>query len=191
MFLLSPGVDGVGVLEDGCRVYFGGTVSRGEHWPKLRWRHDPHCLLPLPDGLEDVQGAAIANPGMSAWLTLKERGQVAKAETVLVPGATGVTGQIALQVARCQRAKRVIDAGLNVDAIAVQSVDGVISLGQLEELKVAVAPVPLADIEGAWSRSEKGRRIVFTVEKMPDLSGCAPPTSVTGNTSWGVRCLRE
>ena len=48
----------------------------------------------------DVKAAAIANPGMSAWLSLKERAALAAGETVLIMGATGVAGQLAIQTAR-------------------------------------------------------------------------------------------
>ena len=49
-------------------------------------------------------------------------------ETVLVMGATGVAGQLALQVARHLGAKRVIGAGRNVEELAGADVDAVISL---------------------------------------------------------------
>ncbi|MGA7859120.1 MAG: zinc-binding alcohol dehydrogenase family protein [Terracidiphilus sp.] len=127
-----PGIDGVGVLQDGRRVYFGfarkpwGTMCERTVIPVTGY-------LPLPDGLDDVQAAAIANPGMSAWLSLKDRAAVAAGETVLVMGATGVAGKLATQVARQLGAKRVIAAGRNVAAIAAQDVNAVISLAQPED----------------------------------------------------------
>src|SRR5579863_7002249 len=66
------GIDGVGTLGDGKRVYVTftrkpwGTMCERTVAPQAR-------LLPLPDGIDDLQAAAIANPGMSAWLSLKER----------------------------------------------------------------------------------------------------------------------
>ena len=256
-----PGLDGVGELEDGSRVYFGmvrkpwGTMAERAAAPKAKF-------IAVPDGLDDVQAAAIANPGMSAWMSLKERAAVAAGETVLVLGATGVAGQLAIQAARILGAKRVIGAGRNVEALATADVDATIALGQPEDavreafaaeaaagidvvidylwgrptelllealakgfkatatrrtrlvevgesagktialpgatlrsidltilgsgfgsaplekisaaipglfsmaatgkLKIAIEPVPLADVETAWSRVEKGRRIVFT-----------------------------
>jgi NADPH:quinone reductase-like Zn-dependent oxidoreductase len=257
-----PGVDGVGLLEDGSRVYFvfarkpWGTMSERTVAPRS-------MCIPLPDGLDDAHAAAIANPGMSAWMSLKERAGLAQGETVLVLGATGVAGQIAIQAARHLGAKRVIGAGRNVEAIAAADVDATIALSQPEEavreafaaeaasgidvvidylwgrptelllealakgfkasathrtrlvevgesagktitlpgatlrsidltllgsgfgsasldkifaaipilfsmtaagkLKIDVEPVPVTEVEGAWNRVEKGRRIVFTV----------------------------
>ena len=46
------------------------------------------CLA-LPDELDDVTAAAIANPGMSSWAAYAERAKLKTGETVLVNGATG------------------------------------------------------------------------------------------------------
>lgn len=259
---MIPGVDGVGTLEDGSRVYFGfarkpwGTMCEQTVAPRSK-------CLPLPDQIDDLQAAAIANPGMSAWLSLKERAALSPGETVLILGATGVAGHLAIQAARHLGARRVIAAGRNVDALAGQPVDAVIALGLPDEavreaflleaakgidvvldylwgrptellleaiakgfrpeitrstrlvevgesagktislpgatlrsvdlkmlgsgfgsvsldrvlaaiptlfslaaagtLRVDVEPLPLAEVESAWTRTEKGRRIVFTI----------------------------
>jgi NADPH:quinone reductase-like Zn-dependent oxidoreductase len=127
-----PGVDGVGTLEDGSRVYFGlvrkpwGTMAERAVAPRS-------VCLPLPDGLDDVTAAAIANPGMSSWIALKERAGLVAGETVLVMGATGVAGQLALKTARQLGARRVIAVGRNVAAIAAEDADAIIALVQPEE----------------------------------------------------------
>ncbi|MGA3132340.1 MAG: zinc-binding alcohol dehydrogenase family protein [Terracidiphilus sp.] len=257
-----PGIDGVGVLDDGSRVYFGlvrkpwGTMAERAAAPRK-------TCIPVPEKLGDVEAAAIANPGMSAWVALQDRAALAPGETVLIMGATGVAGQLAIQSARLLGAKRVIAAGRNVEALAAADVDAIIALGQPEDavraalaaeaasgidvvvdylwgrptelllealakgfkaqathktrlvevgasaghtialpaevlrsidltllgsgfgsasldrilaaipalfeataagtLKIAVEPVPLAEVESAWNLVEKGRRIVFTL----------------------------
>ncbi len=256
------GIDGVGTLEDGSRVYFGGVRKPWGTMAERAVVASTMCI-PLPDGIDDVLAAAIANPGMSAWVSLKNRAEVAAGETVMILGATGVAGQLALQVARHLGAGRVIAAGRSVEAIAAGSADAVIALGEPEDavrdafaaeaeagidvvidylwgrptelllealargfrasathrtrlvevgesaggaitlpaatlrsvdltlkgsgfgaakmteifaaiptlfamsaagsLKIAVEPVPLVQVEEAWNRVEKGRRIVFTV----------------------------
>ena len=50
------------------------------------------CLA-LPDELDDVTAAAIANPGMSSWAAYTERAKLKAGETVLVNGATGAAGR--------------------------------------------------------------------------------------------------
>jgi len=127
-----PGVDGVGTLDDGSRVYFGfarkswGTMCERTVAPRAR-------CFPLPAGIDDLQAAAIANPGMSAWLSLKERAKLKPGENVLILGATGVAGQLAIQAARHLGAKRVIAAGRNLEALASISPDSAISLLQPDD----------------------------------------------------------
>jgi NADPH2:quinone reductase len=129
---MVPGVDGVGTLGDGSRVYF--TFARKPWGSMCELTVCPRSkCLPVPDGVDDALAAALPNPGMSAWLSLKERARVAPRETVLILGATGVAGQLAIQVARYLGAGRVIGAGRNVDAIAKDGVDAIIPLGQPED----------------------------------------------------------
>lgn len=89
--------------------------------------------VPVPDGLDDIHAAAIANPGMSAWVSMKVRAEFASGETVLILGATGVAGQLAIQTARILGAKRVIAAGRNVAALSGADVDAVIGLAESED----------------------------------------------------------
>lgn len=129
---MVPGVDGVGVLQDGRRVYF--LFVRKPWGPMAERAAAPVSkCIPLPEGLDDVQAAAIANPGMSGWIALKERAGLKAGETVLILGATGVAGQLAIQAARQLGAKRVIAAGRNVDALAGADVDAIVALGESEE----------------------------------------------------------
>jgi NADPH2:quinone reductase len=129
---MVAGIDGVGTRPDGARVYFGGARAP---WGTMaeRCAAPVGMCLPLPDGISDVEAAAIANPGMSAWLSLRDRAAVAPGESVLILGATGVAGQLAIQAARQLGAGRIIAAGRNVAALTSESVDGVIALGEPEE----------------------------------------------------------
>jgi NADPH2:quinone reductase len=129
---MVPGIDGVGTLEDGSRVYFTfirkpwGSMCERTVCPRSK------CLL-LPGGLDDGLAAALSNPGMSAWLSLKERAKVTPGETVLVMGATGVAGRLALQVARHLGTGRLIAAGRNVGAIETGAADAIVSLAEPED----------------------------------------------------------
>jgi NADPH:quinone reductase-like Zn-dependent oxidoreductase len=115
-FPLVAGVDGVGRLDDGGRVYFGmprapyGSMAERAVAPPSRW-------LALPDELDDVTAAAIANPGMSSWATLEERARLQAGETVLINGATGAAGRLAVQIAKHLGAKKVIATGRNLEAL--------------------------------------------------------------------------
>ena len=109
---LIAGADGVGVTQDGRRVYFvmpdAPHGSFAEFCPVSARR-----LVDLPDSLDDITAAAIANPGMSAWAGLVERGQLVAGETVLIHGASGTAGSIAVQLAKYLGAAKVIATGRN------------------------------------------------------------------------------
>ena len=89
--------------------------------------------LELPDGLEDAVAAGLANPAMSSWAALRARAKFVAGESVLILGATGVAGQLAVQIARRLGAKRVIAAGRNpvaLERLKALGADVVISLEQ-------------------------------------------------------------
>src|SRR3984957_12477440 len=106
------GTDGVGDLEDGTRVFFGGVRKPFGAMAERTVAPRAFCV-PVPATLDDLTAAALPNPGVSAWLTLTHRAKLSAGETALILGATGVTGQLAAQIARLLGAKRVIAAGRN------------------------------------------------------------------------------
>ena len=117
------GIDGVGRLDDGRRVYFVlPKAPFGSMSEKTVIR--PSQCVSLPDDLDDVTAAAIANPGMSAWAAFKERAKLAAGETVLVNGATGTAGRLAVQIAKYMGARKVVATGRNAEALKALSVLG-------------------------------------------------------------------
>lgn len=127
-----PGVDGVGRLADGRRVFFGATRPPYGTFAE-RAISQPWMCVPLPDAVEDVTAAALANPAMSSWAALTARAKFVSGESVLILGATGVAGQLAVQIARRLGARRVVAAGRNPKALAELAslgADAVISLDQ-------------------------------------------------------------
>jgi NADPH:quinone reductase-like Zn-dependent oxidoreductase len=74
-------------------------------------------LLPVPDGLDPVRAAAVGNSGTAAFMPLIEEAGLRPGETVLVLGATGAVGQLAVQVAHRSGAGRVI--GVARDQVAL------------------------------------------------------------------------
>lgn len=106
------GTDGVGVLEDGTRVFFGGPRAPFGAMAQ-RTTVSRHRCFPLPHDVDDVTAAALVNPGLSAWLALTSRARIVAGERVLVLGATGITGRLVVQIARLLGASRVVAAGRN------------------------------------------------------------------------------
>ena len=110
------GIDGVGRTQDGRRVYFvlpeepfGGMAE------KVPVRMG-QCIA-LPPDVDDITAAAIAIPGMSSWAALKERAHMIAGENVLINGATGTSGRLAVQIAKNLGAKKVIATGRNAAAL--------------------------------------------------------------------------
>ncbi|HWY43823.1 MAG TPA: zinc-binding alcohol dehydrogenase family protein [Candidatus Sulfotelmatobacter sp.] len=116
-FPVVCGTDGVGELEDGTRVFFGGPRRPFGAMAERTVVPRAFCFA-VPPELSDESAAALPNPGVSAWLTLTQRAKLVAGETVLILGATGVTGQLAVQIAKLLGAKRVIGAGRNESALA-------------------------------------------------------------------------
>ncbi|MGC2109927.1 MAG: zinc-binding alcohol dehydrogenase family protein [Candidatus Korobacteraceae bacterium] len=111
------GTDGVGHLSDGQRVFFGGArAPYGGMAQRTVVRKA--FTFPVPDGLSDEVAAALPNPGVSAWLSLAFRAKLAAGENVLILGATGVTGKLAVKIAKLMGAGRVVAAGRNREALS-------------------------------------------------------------------------
>ncbi|MBN3826080.1 zinc-binding alcohol dehydrogenase family protein [Burkholderia sp. Ac-20384] len=126
------GVDGVGRLDDGQRVYFFGSPAPFGAMAERTIAPDTRCV-PLPDALDDVTAAAIAIPGMSSWAALTERARLVAGETVLVNGATGTSGRLAVRIAKHLGAAKVIATGRNAAALQAllgAGADAVVSLQQ-------------------------------------------------------------
>jgi len=136
------GTDGVGNLSDGARVFFGGT--RPPYGALAECTVVPRAFtFPVPDTVDDATAAALPNPGVSAWLSLTHRARLVAGESVLILGATGVTGKLAVKIAKLLGAARVVAAGRNPQILCTLSehgADEVIRLDQPEpELRDAFA----------------------------------------------------
>jgi NADPH2:quinone reductase len=141
------GTDGVGHLDDGQRVFFGGP--RAPHGAMAERTVVPRAFtFTIPDSVNDETAAALPNPGISAWLSLAYRAKLVRGENVLILGATGVTGKLAVQIARLLGASRVVAAGRNQQAL-----DTLHDLGADATISLAL---PGAELSEAFVR-EAGR----------------------------------
>ncbi|MEW2545088.1 zinc-binding alcohol dehydrogenase family protein [Streptomyces sp. NPDC047002] len=107
---MVPGVDAVGRLPDGRRVYFvadDGAPGTFAGQALL----DPRRAVALPEGADPVVVAAAMNPAISSWVALRRRIDFRPGQSVLVLGATGNAGQMAVQIARHLGAGRIVAAG--------------------------------------------------------------------------------
>ncbi|MRX41719.1 zinc-binding dehydrogenase [Flavobacterium sp. LC2016-23] len=101
------GGDGVGFLEDGTRVYALGVTGMIAEKAVV----DKHKMVKVPEGLDDCTAAALPNAVAGSAMALRFRVDIQKGETVLINGATGVTGKIAIQLARHYGAEKIVVTG--------------------------------------------------------------------------------
>src|SRR5256886_8777207 len=105
-----PGGEGVGRPlqsgKTGPRVYFRAALPDGSLAERALISSGQ--TVPIPDAVPDGVAAALGTPGIAAYLALTRRAQLKAGETVLILGASGVLGTIAVQVARLLGAGRVI-----------------------------------------------------------------------------------
>lgn len=166
-----PGVDGVGRLVDGQRVYFAfprapvGAMAQ-------RVAVAAAYTTPVPDELDDITAAAIANPGMSSWAALTERALIRPGERVLINGATGASGRLAIRIARHLGAAHIVATGRRPAAA-----EALRSLGADEYIAVEQSAT---DLQAAFSAAiEAGVDIVL--DYLWGSSACAFITAATGH----------
>jgi NADPH2:quinone reductase len=112
------GREGVARRSDGRRIYFNLNAPVAPFGSMAeRTLIDPRFAFAVPDGVADDTAAALGNAGLAAWLGLSWRGRMRPGETVLILGATGVSGLIAVTAAKRLGAGRVIAAGRNREAL--------------------------------------------------------------------------
>lgn len=143
---MIPGVDAVARTADGGLVYTGfvqfpyGTLAERMAVPAT-------MKLPLPDGAEPARVAGGLNPGPSSWLPLRNRqSETGALGTVLILGATGMAGLLAVQNARLLGADRVIAVGRDQARLARAAAHGATAVPLLDA--VDATAVALADAIG-------------------------------------------
>jgi NADPH:quinone reductase-like Zn-dependent oxidoreductase len=166
--------EGVGRAEDGRRVYFGErSVPPWGGWAE-------QTIVPaaevwdVPDHVNDRTAITMAIAGTGALVPL-ETAAIKPGETVLVLGATGTLGQLALQLARILGAGRVVGASRNPAALA-----------RLRERGIADATVTMggdSDVAALKAEGGEGYDVVL------DLVCGAPMVSALKATRWGARII--
>jgi len=126
------GGDCVCLLADGTRVYgmgVSGTLAEKATIEKSR-------IVKLPDGLDDASAAALPNAVIGAAMGLKFKAGIRPGDVVLINGATGFTGRIAVQIAKHYGAKKIIVTGRNqtsLNELLLLGADELIAVTQDDE----------------------------------------------------------
>ncbi|MFI7540070.1 zinc-binding alcohol dehydrogenase family protein [Actinoplanes sp. NPDC049599] len=107
-----PGVQGVGVRDDGTAVWFPTSAGMRPGDGSLAEYAAVRAAdtVELPDGVDHRLIAALGLSAVAAQLALTWRGELQPGERVLVLGAGGVVGQAAVQLALLAGAGSVIAA---------------------------------------------------------------------------------
>ena len=135
---MVPGIDAVGRRADGTKIYFVaddhalGTMAE-------QAVVDVRRAIELPDNVDVAKVAAAMNPAMSAWVALRRRVPLQSGQSVLVLGATGNAGTMAVQVAKRLGAGTVVGAGRDTERLAALTSAGADELVALTDDDEATA----------------------------------------------------
>ncbi len=128
------GSEAVGTTDDGRRVWVRGrqllaeVIQSGD--PGTAWVFD------VPDGVDDATALGCGISGLTAWLAVTWRTQVEPDDTVLVLGASGTLGAVAVQAAKVLGARRVIGAARRTELIPAAA-DDLVDLSEEGDLPAA------------------------------------------------------
>ncbi len=146
-----------------CWALPAGTMAE-------RMSVDPAATIAIPDALSTELALAVGSAGTTAMLTLEVGARVQPGESVLVLGASGAVGQLAVQLARSLGASRVVGAARNVDALDGLELDRSVRLdGDAAEalrdaaeggFDVVIDPIGGAPLADAVLSTADGARIV-------------------------------
>jgi NADPH:quinone reductase-like Zn-dependent oxidoreductase len=159
---LIPGIDGVGRTADGELRYFVlPDTTRGSMAEQTVV--DRRRSVALPAGSDAATIAAAMNPAMSSWLALRARIAIQPGQQVLVLGATGNAGQLAVEIAKRLGAGLVVGAGRDAErlsALAALGADLTVSLD--DDALAAAADVDIV-LDYLWGApAERAMRALIT-----------------------------
>jgi len=154
-----PGVDGVGTDPAGRRVYFlfpkAPFGSMGE-----RALVSGDMVVPVPDDLSNVRAAAVATGGLASWVALTRRAPITPGATVLINGATGAAGGMAVQIARHFGAGRIVAVGRSRERLGELDVDARIVLDDAADASLRASFDVGVDVVLDFLWGEPARRVI-------------------------------
>jgi NADPH2:quinone reductase len=161
------GLEGVARIGDE-RVYFNATP-----WPFGSIAQfapvDRAGAFPVPGDLSPGMAVALGIAGLAAWVPLETRAQLQRGESVLILGASGVVGQLAVQAAKLLGAGRVVAAARHRETLELLldgGADDIVQLGAGD------------DAEALRRAAGDGYDVVFDTLYGPALEAALPATAM-------------
>lgn len=141
------GVDAVVRRPDGSLAF---VMAPGTGTLAERIVIDPADAVPLPADADPAVLAVTMNPALSSWVVLRARVPFTAGQSVLVIGATGNAGSMAVKVARHLGAGRVVAAGRNrtrLNELLSEGADEVVALTPDEDATAAAYAEAAAEVD--------------------------------------------
>lgn len=137
-----PGCEGVGRTADGRTVWiFGGSLGRTANGAMAeRSAIGDAFAIDVPDGADPAIAAGLGIAGLAGWLPFAWRAPLEGGEDVLVLGATGSVGLVAVQTAKLLGAARVVAAGRSDEGLeraAQVGADATVRIDETDDLVAA------------------------------------------------------
>ncbi len=114
----TPGMEGVARRADGSLVYFGrpADLKHGSLAEKVLL--DAEQSFDIDEGTDPVAAISCGIAGLAAWLSVVDRGGIKEGDKVVITGATGASGRMAIQAAKLRGASQIIAVGRNEAGLA-------------------------------------------------------------------------
>jgi len=163
---------GVTTFKHGDKVYARGGVTRNGTYAE-------YAVVPAtdvavkPSSLDDVNAAALPHATLTAWMALIEIANLSAGQTVLIHGAAGGVGHIAVQLAKWRGAKVIGTASSNLDFLRELNVDQAVNYattpfesanGYAGHVDVVLDTIGGDTQERSWKVLKSGGILISTVQ---------------------------
>jgi NADPH:quinone reductase-like Zn-dependent oxidoreductase len=169
---------GVTAFRRGDEVYARAGVTRDGSYAEYVVAPASDVAL-KPRSLDHVHSAALPHVTLTAWQALFELAHLAQGQTVLIHGAAGGVGHIAVQLARLHGAKVIGTASGNIDFLKELNVDQAIDYSTtrfeevVEKVDVVLDTIGGDTQERSWGVLKPGGMLVSTVQAPSEESAVA------------------
>jgi NADPH:quinone reductase-like Zn-dependent oxidoreductase len=187
-FPLILGTDVSGVVEEagpgvksfkpGNSVYARAGVYRDGSYAEYAVVSASDVAM-KPQSLDHIQAAAIPHVVLTAWQALFDAAKLSEGQTVLIHGAAGGVGHIALQLAKLRGAKVIGTASVNLDLVHDLGVDEAVDYSTTLFETVAKNVDVVLDTQGgdtqerSWATLKPGGMLISTVQAPSDETAVA------------------